>query len=73
MRSWPSRDSGHTRDDLADLGDPLLAAFFADVDRHAEAGIARPLDERAQGAVRVGAMGVRVRVGDVDARPPRRG
>jgi hypothetical protein len=39
----------HRGDDLADLGDPALAALLADVDRHPEAGLARLLDERAQG------------------------
>ena len=36
-------------DDLADLGDPVLAALLADVDRHAEAGRARLLHERRRG------------------------
>ena len=31
-------------DDLADLLDAVLAALLADVDRHAEAGVARQLD-----------------------------
>jgi hypothetical protein len=59
-------------DDLADLGDPVLAAFLADVDRHAEPGLARLLDERAQGAVGVGTVGVGAWAGDVDADDPAR-
>src|SRR4029450_11089746 len=52
---------------LADLADPVLAAFLADVDRHAEPGLARLLDERAQGAVGVRTVGIRAWAGDVDA------
>mgnify|MGYP003693562373 CR=1 FL=1 len=40
-------------DDLADLGVAVLRAFLADVDGHAEAGVARLLDERRELAVRV--------------------
>ena len=34
-------------DDVADLGDPVLAALLADVDRHAEAGGAGLVDRGA--------------------------
>ena len=40
-------------DDLGDLLDALVAALLADVDRHAEPGRARLLDERRQVAVGV--------------------
>ena len=35
-------------DHLADLGDAVLAALLADVDRHAEPGRARLVDERRE-------------------------
>ena len=59
-------------DDLADLGDSVLAALLADVNRHAEAGGASLLDERRQVAVRIGAVARRARAGDVDAHDPAR-
>src|ERR687897_401058 len=60
------------RDDLADLGDPVLTALLADVDRDAEAGLARLLDEGQQLAVGVGPGAVGARAGDVDANDPAR-
>jgi hypothetical protein len=59
-------------DDLTDLGDSVLAALLADVDRHPEAGVARLLDERVQCPVGVGTVAVRARAGDVDADDPAR-
>jgi hypothetical protein len=59
-------------DDLADLGDPVLAAFLADVDRQPEAGVACLPDERVQRPVRVRTVTVRARAGDVDADDPAR-
>jgi hypothetical protein len=53
------------RDDLADLGDPVLAALLADVDRDPEPGRPRLPDERQQVAVGVGPGAVGARAGDV--------
>src|SRR4051794_9214781 len=58
-------------DDLADLLDSVGAALLADVDRHAEAGRARVLDERGEVAVGISAA-VRPRARDVDAHDPAR-
>jgi hypothetical protein len=59
-------------DDLADLGDPVVAALLADVDRDPEPGVARLLDERPQLTVGVGPVRVEARAGDVDADDPAR-
>jgi hypothetical protein len=59
-------------DDLADLGDPVLAALLADVDRHPEAGLTRLLDEPAQVAVGVRTVGVRARARVIDTDDPAR-
>src|SRR5206468_1475785 len=53
-------------EDLAELLTPHLAAFLADVDRHAEAGSTGLLDHRLHGAVVI-ARATRPRAGDVDA------
>src|SRR6476646_4914430 len=50
-------------DDLADLLDAVLAALLADVDRHAEAGPARLLDQRREHRVSV-ALAARPGAGD---------
>ena len=68
---WPIRSGRRVLDHLADLGVAVLLALLADVDRHAEAGVARLLDERRELAVRV-ALAARARAGDVDADDPAR-
>ena len=59
-------------DNLTDLGEAVLAAFLADVDRDPEAGVACLVDQRDQIPVRV-STGMRAGSRDVDAyHAPRR-
>ena len=58
-------------DDLADLLDSVVAAFLADVDRHAEPAVARQVDVLADLRVVV-PRASRARAGDIDADDPAR-